>query len=316
MFTERMKKLAMILGITVLLITMGSFGSFADTWEDDGDWYGEEDPWTDLETDPDTGGTTDPNGGQTTESATLAAVYNIVDGKLVFSTTATDYGKQAVPAEPSAEVKAKHQKAWDFTNNMMPAELMNYVVKYAAGTDGKGNTLASVSQVDEKDLSKWVLNLDMADAYNTDGSFNQPEFNETIIHEFGHLITLNNTQMEAVKNPNAATYTTAEGTLKAESYLNKFYSKFWKGNYANYKKPAKEGIIDYDAVTLKRDYPDNFVTEYAATNPEEDMAESFRFFVINGKPTGTLESNQKVLFYYDFAELVQYRAYIRGKLGL
>jgi hypothetical protein len=60
------------------------------------------------------------------------------------------------------------------------------------------------------------------------------------------------------------------------------------------------------------------VTEYAASNPSEDLAESFTAFVLQEKPTkstvGFIHSDQKILFFYDFPELVEIRDFIRSNL--
>jgi hypothetical protein len=60
------------------------------------------------------------------------------------------------------------------------------------------------------------------------------------------------------------------------------------------------------------------VTEYAASNPDEDFAESFTVFVLKEKPTkptvNFIHKDQKILFFYDFPELVEMRDFIRSNL--
>ena len=58
------------------------------------------------------------------------------------------------------------------------------------------------------------------------------------------------------------------------------------------------------------EYPDQFISEYAATNPVEDIAESWTEFVMRPKPIGTSIADKKVLFFYEYPELVQ----IRGEI--
>ena len=57
-------------------------------------------------------------------------------------------------------------------------------------------------------------------------------------------------------------------------------------------------------------YPDQFVSEYAATNPREDIAESWTEFVMRPKPTDTSTADQKVQFFYEYPELVETRRQI------
>jgi len=310
-----MRKLAVVLGIMLMLFSMGSIGSFADGWGDSWDDDGYYDPWDEEvypeePTQPTTKTYTNAEGTLKADSFlgkfwnkfwadgkydqykqaaqtstqdepafTLEAAYDVVNGALVFSSVQADYGKQTVPSEPTATKKALHQKAWDQSKKITPADQLKYVTKFKVGSDGKNGTLAYVSPINSKDLSKWEFVLDTADTFNADGSF-QTDLNGTLVHEFGHLTTLNTSQMEAQRDSSVST-----------------------------------AIINYDAARIYNDYANNFVSEYAATNPEEDIAETYRFFIFGDKPTGTLEKDQKVLFFYDFPAAVQFRDFIRNALG-
>ena len=58
-----------------------------------------------------------------------------------------------------------------------------------------------------------------------------------------------------------------------------------------------------------------FVTNYAATNPGEDIAEVFATFVtMSTRPEGNTIAERKILLMYDEPELVQLRTYIRNNL--
>jgi len=45
------------------------------------------------------------------------------------------------------------------------------------------------------------------------------------------------------------------------------------------------------------DHEDEFVSDYAATNPGEDIAESFATFVLKPAPSGDTLADQKVAFF-------------------
>ena len=60
---------------------------------------------------------------------------------------------------------------------------------------------------------------------------------------------------------------------------------------------------------------DSFVTTYATVNPFEDIAESFSYFMLtpyNDSPQTVPE--RKVNFFYQFPELVEYRAFVLKEL--
>ena len=66
---------------------------------------------------------------------------------------------------------------------------------------------------------------------------------------------------------------------------------------------------------LYEKYQDRFVSAYSSTNIDEDVAESWTAFVLNDKPLGVTMSEQKILFFYDFSELVDIRDHIRKGLA-
>lgn len=57
------------------------------------------------------------------------------------------------------------------------------------------------------------------------------------------------------------------------------------------------------------------MTRYAATNPFEDIAESFTDFILLKKPADASRvESQKILFFYDYPELVELRDRIRTEI--
>ena len=61
-------------------------------------------------------------------------------------------------------------------------------------------------------------------------------------------------------------------------------------------------------------YQDQFLTDYAATSPLEDIAESWAFFVLSPKPELNSIANEKILFFYEYPELVALRQEILDRL--
>lgn len=129
----------------------------------------------------------------------------------------------------------------------------------------------------------------------------------TLIHEFTHIMTLNYSQIQDIDiEKKCKNYEVKEGCLKKWTYLSDFYHKFWKGKFIDdLENPAENYLKD----------PNAFLTEYSATSTTEDIAESFSFFVLEKKPKdSSLIKNQKLLFFYNYPELVKMRKNIRNKL--
>ena len=143
---------------------------------------------------------------------------------------------------------------------------------------------------------------------------------------------------EAACAPNY--YAPNSGCMNDNSYLNKFFQKFWADIYREYTYGGTKNMSHYD---FYKKYYDRFVTSYAATNPTEDIAESFSAFVlwddetIDNKKKWCKEYGlnlvdkirwkwcqkeyrdnsmweEKIRFFYDFPELVEMRDFIRSNL--
>ena len=228
----------------------------------------------------------------------VVAVFSVQDGALLSQS-----------GDFSADDLSIYDKMWERVALIIPDAYENMIVKFEITTDGVDGSMAYVYNEDSS-LKTWTISLDPADVVQSNGNLTS-DFDATVIHEFGHLLTLNNYQMDSsAKN----TYVAEEGTLKEDSYLNLFYAEFWEDIMDEYRStvgndPDENAYLFYD------DHMDMFVNDYAAVNPEEDIAESFCAFVLENKPTGSLIKDQKVAFFYQFEELVEIRDTIRSNIA-
>lgn len=228
--------------------------------------------------------------------------------------------KLAVPKDyvPYQEDVEAHQRIWNYFVAILPAEQRVWINEFLVFTDGKSDIQAWVRR-SPNNPKKWSLGADMLD------SRNPVLLTETLIHEFGHLLTLNTDQLEVagkysyVERPGTGDcrqYPTRDGCSHPDSYLNQFYVQFWKRIYPEWYENVYQGGrgLDWGLVAgFYRRYPDQFVTTYSAASPEEDMAEAFAAFILSPKPEDDSIAEQKILFYYEFPELVTLRqAIIQG----
>lgn len=241
------------------------------------------------------------------------ALFEVKDGQIILS-------KDSIKQDISKEDILLYEKFWKHVKLIVPSDYIDILTVFEINTDGLGNVMAHVIQ-EKEDLSVWRLAVDLKDSANAKGEFTS-EFNNTLIHEFAHVLSLNKKQMQMDEVTDESTFEVQEGLLKKDAYLNKFYQEFWKEIFDEHKKALDE---DYengmpsggDAVlAFYEKYEDRFVTDYAATNPGEDIAESYRFFIVENKPLGNEIKDKKVLFFYDIPEFIKMRNEIRGKLGL
>lgn len=211
-----------------------------------------------------------------------------------------------------------HENLWRYYATLIPASERTYLNEFVIYTDGKEEGLAAVSQ-SITDPARWDLMVDIAD------SEHPQDLTFTLIHEFGHLLTLNASQIEpnlqVFNNPDdpdvyyeesltCPNYFTYEGCANPDSYMNLFVDQFWWDIFDEWSEIDMEE--DEDRYYERLDdfyyrYEDQFITDYAATSPEEDIAESFSYFILTEAPVGNSIAEEKVLFFYQFPELVRLR---------
>ena len=217
------------------------------------------------------------------------------------------------------EDERNHQKIWDYFITLIPLEDREAVlVEYSIMTDGKENSLAAVGQT-YNDPELWSLEVDIADIDDTLNLI------YTLIHEYAHLLTLGPEQvppsMAVFNNPDdddiyydessaCPVYFPGEGCSKANSYINAFFNDFWADIHEEWQdiNLIEDSDDYYDALDdFYYNYEDSFLTDYAVTTPEEDIAEAFTFFVLSPRPNGDTIAEEKILFFYDYPELLQLR---------
>lgn len=225
-----------------------------------------------------------------------------------------------VPPElvPLEQDQVAQQKIWDYFTAIIPEAQRTSLAYYIVATDGKGGMLASVEQFSGQS-GDWALVVDPADA-------GRPrDLTFTLLHEFGHLLTLNSSQVRpdelVLENPNnlkiyereAAScqqYFASGGCSLPDSYINRFFEQFWTSIYGDWSTVnAARQDSNYLSLLSRfyRVHLSQFVTPYAATSPEEDMAETWAYFVLDRKPANDSTAHKKVLFFYSFPELVDLR---------
>ncbi|MBA4379944.1 MAG: hypothetical protein C0393_04545 [Anaerolinea sp.] len=254
------------------------------------------------------------------EEQTLV-IYRVEGGQLTGSTLS------AIPAKlrPYQQDTATHEAIWDYFTTIIPANQREIVNQYVVFTDGQSNILAAVEQ-DGYDPARWSLGVDVLD------STDRKALGATLLHEFGHLLTLNTsqvvTEMNLYDNPDdtqvyeqaaavCQQYFLGDGCSQSNSYINHFHRVFWTAIYAEWEQiNAIEDQDEYDSrlYDFYEAHQHQFVTEYAATSPEEDIAESWMFFILEPKPAGETIAEQKILFFYDWPELVQLRGEIVSRV--
>lgn len=200
----------------------------------------------------------------------------------------------------------KHIKMWNLMVNLVPYEDRSMIKEYEVLHGG--NALAGYVAPIQNDLNRWKLGL--AIDLVSDPVDEDQEFIYTSIHEYGHLLTLNGEQIDqTTSHENCGNYFPGEGCSLANSYINAFFSKFWADIYDEFSDIDPD---DYEeANQFYQKYNNRFVSAYAATNPGEDIAETFAVFVTQDKPTSNSIADQKIKFMYEYPDLIRLRNHMK-----
>jgi hypothetical protein len=173
----------------------------------------------------------------------------------------------------------RHQQMWDAVVAIIPPEWVQRVSTLEIISDPE---TSGYVYGDDNDSSKFVLALNVVEFDD------QAEFTHTIIHEFAHIVSLNEAQFDDGQG-SCSTLQLDEGCTTQNSFIYQFHSQFWTDG------------IDSDV----------FVSDYASSDVAEDFSESFTAFVL-----GQDSSNPRVEFFGQFPALLRLRDQIRSNIGV
>jgi len=229
----------------------------------------------------------------------------------------------------------KHKETWHIFTKIIPTQYRSDISYFSLGTDGVRGFYAFVDR-DFDDHTKWYFAIDLKDTYPA-GQLDDTTLKYSIIHEFGHVLTVDSTQVdiddellspylseyqfeklfEQKEKKCQPRYMTYDGCTKKQSYINLFFQEFWSQDYSEVKSINEIEDDDeyYDkSEEFYNEHKDEFVTFYSTSDPDEDMAESWIAFVLKDKPEPKTIADKKILFFYDYPEFVKLREFIRNRL--
>ena len=152
-----------------------------------------------------------------------------------------------------------------------------------------GDTLAHVYIHDEEAASDWTLGM------NNENIELASETMITYIHEFAHLLSLRETEVDYYyPDSGCETLFVDETCYFEDAYIADYYDQFYS-----------DGALEATE--------DNYVSDYASTSITEDFAETFAHFVLSPEPAGDTVVAEKILFFYQYEDLITLRAEILSR---
>ncbi|PKV48066.1 hypothetical protein ATE84_0052 [Aquimarina sp. MAR_2010_214] len=203
----------------------------------------------------------------------------------------------------------KHQELWQQVLKIVPESdlsKINQFMIFAGDSDSSADLYGTLGYVvpTNNDLTTWQFGLAIDLSYQNSFDDHENGLKGTIVHEFGHIVTLNNYQVDPSVT-SCTTHSLQEGCAKSDSYIYKFYTNYWTSIPET--NTAEQNYIAN---------PNNFVSEYGATNLGEDIAETFRIYVLAVTPTdNTFIKDKKIIELDGYLSLQNIRTSIRASIG-
>lgn len=196
------------------------------------------------------------------------------------------------------------QEIWDLFQPLVPKHLLGYIDEILLLNDTYLSVPATGALM-RSSTTTWQVMLNTSAMFTFDGfMWDRGQVIHTLTHEVGHLLTLNESQIDPyAASSTCTTYYVVEGCAKPRSYLLEFVQDFWPWEYGKEESPS--GLY-FDSA---------YVSWYAADNPVEDIAETWSAFLLFPKPVGHSIAERKILFFYQYPELIEFRRDFREHVG-
>jgi len=138
---------------------------------------------------------------------------------------------------------------------------------------------------------------------------------ELMVHEFAHMFSLDQLLASEASTATCSEVYANLACFASGSYLEEFVMDFWDEQLLGELADAREGRNpDRELFQFYQEYESEFVSDYAATNPSEDFAESFAWYVLDLPVRQGTIAAEKVDFMDQFRAIRSYKIHIQSQL--
>lgn len=203
---------------------------------------------------------------------------------------------------------------WNILKNISNKETLSKHLEYFAIYDDTDSD--TVAFVEESTYSQdWLMAINLSQL-SFDSKESKYDIIETMVHEYAHIVSFNNDQVPDVSEEKCQTRYVVEGCPLKSSYYQSFVDTFWSQKDIEFVDKLIESNdqedIDEELYDFYEENKDAFITDYAATNPGEDFAESFAHFMLEDVHSGKEIKSKKVNFFFNYPEFIELRSTIQN----
>jgi len=239
-------------------------------------------------------------------SSIQSSSYNFALFKVEGDTLELDADRNSTLQKIDEPTKEKYINVFRQIRDLVPEDIWGKVTSFVVFASWRTSAFAGFDDLNQKNFR---IGIDTTSMLDNAGNLIK-EQREVLVHETAHIITLNNTQISSKQAETGYANKSEEflDRYQKDSYQYSFFQRFWVDIYEEY-------LSSNDSSEFFNKHETQFVSDYAAVAPEEDIAESFRVFVTCDPPTSESIKDQKVRFFYEYEEFVRWREEIRNAMS-
>lgn len=189
-------------------------------------------------------------------------------------------------------VREIDKKMFDLFSDVLGAEnVTKYFKEWRVFQNSQRDLGAFVELI--SGTNKWIVGVNR-EGFSTTDTRIKKSFANLFVHEYSHVLF-----------------------FEMEDFEKSFQDIFWTEADLRHEDTVSQtsSLSRFDV--LSSYYEKNqsrFVSDYATINPQEDMAETFVYFVKEGRPSGDSVRDRKILAFYQNQTLVEARIQLRKNL--
>ena len=197
-----------------------------------------------------------------------------------------------VNSDKSGTVRKIDQQIFDFFTSIVGREfVLSKIDEWKIFYNPNSDIDAYVESINN--MSGWVVGVNR-EGFDTSDTDVRESFTDLFLHEYSHILLID-----------------------FSGFNQKFSTNFWTTSDRKHQIQI-ETANGKDKFALAKNYysknSQRFVSDYATMSIDEDMAETFVYFVSEDKPLGNTIRDQKIRTFYQEPELVKIRTQIRANL--
>lgn len=211
--------------------------------------------------------------------------------------------------EISGQTRREYQAYLDRLLAVMPDQYDEHIDEFIIFTGGN-NDISAYVETKTPYVNNWTYGVRASEVAEDPDSAASTEL---MVHEFAHIFSLD--QVFRINDivRTCHSFLAEKICYGNESYIGDFIETFWSSQLLD-ELQATQINQEMDQTDFYDRYQSQFVSEYAATDPAEDFAESFVWYVYDRSVPRNSIAQQKVAFFDQSSYLQGLAATIREEI--